>query len=103
MVRARLGALGTKGAMVSAFAVPQAEAWLDHQLERPAPDLDHALALAIDVIAQLRSDDAPRLFVDHGGARYADDLDGHQCVIGHSVRAPADRAGSDADGQEHLG
>lgn len=83
---------------------PTLERKIDEHLARAPEELDDALALAIDILGRLRSDDARELIVSPaGGAYYAavvDDSDEHAEEFFHwrvvdPVRPAVDGAGPD--------
>lgn len=100
-------------AMGLAYLAPLLEAGaLDAALaEIPAATIDDTIAVAIDLLGRLRSDDAPALVVDRTGASYAADPstqvvgDGAGIVasIVAAVSGPDLRGGDDGIRQERAG
>src|SRR3954447_6925719 len=82
--------------MAVAALRPSLERKISEQLERPADELDAALAGVIDTLARLRSDDAAAIVTDPRGARFAlfdSELDAY--LPGDPVRGPDPAGGPD--------
>ncbi len=98
--------------MAVAFLRPQIEALVENELARPAEELDTILAVAIDLLTRVRSDDARRILCWPDGAVYLEgaellERDGEPVAgelvvtVGDPVRRSDLHHGSDPDGQEH--